>query len=481
MQPATGVSWVKNHLDNISLSDLFNVRLVGFSGILAWYFIVFFSKTIHYSIRNEITSHFNSVFGWSCAGIVTIMMVSILAPASLRYISSHPILRHSATLFMCAATITLVCVENYIFTQPWCSISAAIAGAGFAMALLAWAMHFNTLTIETAITSAAASLILSALIFGITTSIPLTAAIVITVLLPLISDAILTIRCKVWLHDDSGANASLTHLFQYKYPLICFLGISIVSSFVQILFLQPDTIINQEAYSWFLLIAALIGTAIVGTTLFSQSTLAYGTTLKILAYSLSFIFLLLPIFDLGNAITSIFALTIFCLVVSFMWPLVLRVCEQLNVSIRLMVGVGLLAQTTGALIGTFGGALLTEHVTLTPRLLSAIALPSVVLVMLCTYLLLADRNFAKLTGSKEAGVPAKLTFKERVAIIADDYGLTPRESEILELVVKGRSKPRIQEMTGLTAGTVNTHLSRIYKKLDLHDKQEILDLVEQAG
>ena len=46
------------------------------------------------------------------------------------------------------------------------------------------------------------------------------------------------------------------------------------------------------------------------------------------------------------------------------------------------------------------------------------------------------------------------------------------------LVAKGRSTPRIREALGLTAGTVNTHLSHVYRKLEVHDRQEVIDLVE---
>ena len=45
------------------------------------------------------------------------------------------------------------------------------------------------------------------------------------------------------------------------------------------------------------------------------------------------------------------------------------------------------------------------------------------------------------------------------------------------LVAKGRSTPRIREELGLTAGTVNAHLSHLYRKLDVHDRQELIDLV----
>ena len=46
------------------------------------------------------------------------------------------------------------------------------------------------------------------------------------------------------------------------------------------------------------------------------------------------------------------------------------------------------------------------------------------------------------------------------------------------LVAKGRSTPRIREELCLTIGTTNTHMNHLYKKLDVHDRQELIDLVE---
>lgn len=59
--------------------------------------------------------------------------------------------------------------------------------------------------------------------------------------------------------------------------------------------------------------------------------------------------------------------------------------------------------------------------------------------------------------------------------------LSKRESDVLLLIAKGRSTPRIQEELHLSANTVNTHTSHIYQKLNIHSKQELLDLIEETA
>lgn len=57
------------------------------------------------------------------------------------------------------------------------------------------------------------------------------------------------------------------------------------------------------------------------------------------------------------------------------------------------------------------------------------------------------------------------------------YGLSGREAEVVELLVRGYSVPHIAEELVLSENTIRTHAKAIYKKLDVHRKQDLLDLV----
>ena len=51
-------------------------------------------------------------------------------------------------------------------------------------------------------------------------------------------------------------------------------------------------------------------------------------------------------------------------------------------------------------------------------------------------------------------------------------GLTPRESEILQLLTEGLSNKEIAQKTNLAAGTVRNHLEHIFKKLHVRCRTE---------
>lgn len=64
--------------------------------------------------------------------------------------------------------------------------------------------------------------------------------------------------------------------------------------------------------------------------------------------------------------------------------------------------------------------------------------------------------------------------------LGEEYSLTARELEILQLLATGRSLPYIQEQLVIAPSTAATHVNHIYKKLGIHSKQELLTMVYQG-
>lgn len=60
---------------------------------------------------------------------------------------------------------------------------------------------------------------------------------------------------------------------------------------------------------------------------------------------------------------------------------------------------------------------------------------------------------------------------------ANRYHLTPREEEVLRLMMRGRSRTFIRETLFISKGTVDTHINHIYKKTDVNSKEALERLV----
>ncbi len=66
----------------------------------------------------------------------------------------------------------------------------------------------------------------------------------------------------------------------------------------------------------------------------------------------------------------------------------------------------------------------------------------------------------------------------KVSAAQQAYGLSDRETEVTDYVVRGYTVASIAEQLYVSENTVRTHMKRIYAKCDVHKKQELIDLVE---
>ncbi|WP_445495260.1 helix-turn-helix transcriptional regulator [Photorhabdus sp. SF281] len=56
------------------------------------------------------------------------------------------------------------------------------------------------------------------------------------------------------------------------------------------------------------------------------------------------------------------------------------------------------------------------------------------------------------------------------------YALTPRECEIVELILQGKGSPQIAEKLFISTGTVKNHRKNIYQKLQIRSQAELFSL-----
>lgn len=101
---------------------------------------------------------------------------------------------------------------------------------------------------------------------------------------------------------------------------------------------------------------------------------------------------------------------------------------------------------------------------------AVILLVALVLVMLVIWLI--DRG----EGEQLPATPPELVVDRR-SEMAERAGLSPRETEVFMMLAQGRSRAFISEELVLSEGTVKTHISHIYTKLNVHGRQEMFDLL----
>lgn len=132
----------------------------------------------------------------------------------------------------------------------------------------------------------------------------------------------------------------------------------------------------------------------------------------------------------------------------------------------------------GAVAGHVSNGLIVDD----PWLATVITTAFVFAFIAFLWLGFRDFSFAQAIGGvKPVSEPELLQVSDhieaRCRLLGEQRGLTERETDILGLLAKGRDGRFIADEYVLSYNTVKTHIKHIYQKLDVHSRQELIDLV----
>ena len=95
---------------------------------------------------------------------------------------------------------------------------------------------------------------------------------------------------------------------------------------------------------------------------------------------------------------------------------------------------------------------------------------------LVMFILVRKNASAKSSAAQPAGVDV---LQQACAQLSQERGLSQRQTEVLDLLVHGYDVPSIAKKLFISENTVRTHTKKVYALLDVHSKQEIVDLVNE--
>lgn len=155
-------------------------------------------------------------------------------------------------------------------------------------------------------------------------------------------------------------------------------------------------------------------------------------------------------------------------------PLVVWAAGRLSFWASTFVGIGLWSAQATA----FAGGIVND----TGALTTLVVLMALGVVLVYT-LVLPGEAIAPMSILRDRELETRKAFKDMettILAVAEQAGLSPREREVFTMLAHGRDTAYIQERLFISQGTVRSHRDRIYRKLNVHSKQELLDLVERA-
>lgn len=84
-------------------------------------------------------------------------------------------------------------------------------------------------------------------------------------------------------------------------------------------------------------------------------------------------------------------------------------------------------------------------------------------------------------GSPDNGTDTTNRISRQAQILRERYRLSARETEVMEYIARGYTVARTAQELVVSENTIRTHSKRIYAKLDIHKKQELIEMLEAVG
>lgn len=88
-------------------------------------------------------------------------------------------------------------------------------------------------------------------------------------------------------------------------------------------------------------------------------------------------------------------------------------------------------------------------------------------------------DFTPAFSKASEGEDKKKNLKERIDEVCEQYKLTPREKEFIDLIYSGKSNKEIAEILFLSESTVKTHIYNIFRKMDVKSRVELIYIVNE--
>lgn len=169
-----------------------------------------------------------------------------------------------------------------------------------------------------------------------------------------------------------------------------------------------------------------------------------------------------------------------------LWLMFISEAHERKLPAFFLLGLAIGVARLSVALGRFVAQMLLENTGLDPQ----IALVGSVWLLVATLSLMFwsyQRYTAKqrLVGVEDAPeeptAPIRLTPDDALEQLKETFGLSAREYEMIEEFAAGRSARHIADTFTLSEHTVKTHLRHAYAKMDVHSRQELLDLIQEMG
>jgi DNA-binding CsgD family transcriptional regulator len=466
---------------------LFRYSFLGIGLYWAWIYLVCFSTLIY--PQNENTVAFSQTGEYvSMLFYVAALLVSALMSKSLihnvrlvKLLSAFPVLAGVGTLLIALSSN----FGGYAFAAVM--IGAALTGLGTGILLNMWGLLFTQMHASFASMRIALALFVSAVACILLSLLPFVAFITLASLLPLLSCCLAFIASNSeefeprkdapLLHERNSSGESDKEGRQ-TYPWQ--LGIGLLSSGIPLglVFGMTFTQVNmgKEIALICIFVNAGIGVLILTYLAATNRNLGFSTIYRLILPIATSGLLLVTAFNTRYIVFSLLLVrTGYALFDILIWLQLQKVFER--VGTFKMFGLSRLCLDGGVLAGL---TIYWVVVSYSPKSLIYFIIGASIFLIFTLPVVLTRRRVSNAWFLLPASSKEIEDFDNACREISERYHLTKRETEIMALIARGRNGAYIQERLYISLSTFQTHSKNIYRKLDIHSRQDLMSLFDKA-
>ena len=419
---------------------------------------------------------------------MTIFLLAVTVAALLFKTTQRMVARADWPIaaLMAVATLTLTLpLPQGLPRETVIGVAAVFGGIGIGWSYMQWAFFYAGLGVRDAIACIFGAMVIGSALKLPVDLLPTVPAAVVCAVLPFAS-VVCYRRAQRHIAQDGPADEPTERPYSLRtlQPLLkIMLGVAAYGLVIGIM--QGMTIQAAEAPKW--LLSSVHHLAEIAAAVFvlyhvfvRRKLLHFGNLWRAILVFTSTGVLALPVFGTllsGWALVAVGVAQ--TLVVMLLWAMLADIAHRSTLPPLAVFGFGWCAYCLPFPLGHALGALFTLDE-------ASVSLISVIVYLLAmaSVFLLDEHDFSRFrifADLEEPAVsPALFDTMEHVCQeLGRTAGLTEREVQVMQLVCQGRSKGYIAETLCISENTVRSHARHLYAKLDVHSKQELLDLMMQ--
>lgn len=411
--------------------------------------------------------------------VVTMFFCAALAKKTGPYFGRKPVYVFAGVALVVSTVGMFASLVFPMYADVIGLVSAVLGGVGIALVILLWSELYGCLNPFRVALYYSASMIVAALLVYVTRglSIPWLAA--VTTLLPVVSLAAVAAGFRS-LPVGELPQAAPTK-FSFPWKIVLLMAVYAFAYGLKESSMYQSTFGPHSAFGT-LAVALIVFVGVIARGGKFDFGIIYRIALPLMVAA----FLILP-----NVGVLTKAMLDFCTSASYTAFSILIMLIMANLSYRYgmsaiwLFGIergvralfSLLGRQTESLMGSSGFGLAGADAVVSGLV--------IVMVVAATMILFSEKELSSQWGvaflggggAADTAIVKKQELANRCQNLAREYSLSPREEEVLLLLAQHKTVGSIERELFIANGTAKTHIRHIYRKLDIHSRDELTDLL----